>query len=190
MRLDEGILIILDEKGPLPLAELCNEANTLFENDGFTHDPSDIYKVLNRKKELFSLQGGMVSIQPGKQPLCLTVNTELPGMGSYQVKVDFTKGYFTFIEWRDRDCPRFPGISEPKNPGDILIFKTKIYKSAIWNWDKTYYPEDGIILDGLSWSVKLKTTTTVYEKCGINKFPVKWKILSRGIRELTGYPFG
>ncbi|WP_316569937.1 hypothetical protein [Neobacillus sp. YIM B06451] len=190
MRLYEGIIKILDEKGPLPLSALCNEANTLFEIGGFTPDPSDIYNVLNRKKELFLLQGGMVSIQPGKQPLYLTVFAELPSTVGYQLRVDFTKGYFTLIEWRDKECPRFPGFPEPRNPGDIGIFKTQVYKSAIWDWDKNYFPEEGIILDGFSWSVKLKTMTTVYEKSGTNKFPVQWKILSRGIRELTGYPFG
>lgn len=190
MWLYDGILKILDEKGPLPLSTLCNEANLLFLKDGFTPGPSEIYSVLNRKKELFTLEDGMVSIQPGKQPLYLSVFAELPGLGAYQLRADFTKGYFTMIEWRDRDCPRFPGIPEPKQPGDMAVFKTRVYKSAIWDWDKNYSSGEGIILDGLSWSVMLKTKTAVYERSGTNKFPLKWKILCGGIRELTGYPFG
>ncbi|WP_053366813.1 hypothetical protein [Bacillus sp. FJAT-27245] len=190
MRLYEEILRILDEKGPLPLSALCNEAKSLFENDGFTPGPAEICTVLNRKKELFTLHDGLVSIEPAKQPLYLTVITELPGTGAYELRVDFTKGYFTCIEWRDKDCPRFPSIPEQRYPGDMAVFKTNVYKSAIWNWDNSYYPGEGIILDGFNWSVKLKTINAVYERSGTNKFPVKWKVLWRGIRELTGYPFG
>ncbi|RDU36483.1 hypothetical protein DRW41_13210 [Neobacillus piezotolerans] len=190
MWLYEGILKILDEKGPLPLSALCYEADSLFLGDEFTHGPSEIYTVLNKEKELFSIKDGMISINPGKQPLKLSVFAELPGVGAHQLRVDFTRGQFILIEWRDKDSPRFNGVSEPKQPGDIAAFKRKVYKSAIWNWDKSYLSGEGIILDGFTWSVKLKTKSAVYERSGTNKFPVKWKILQGGIRELTGYPFG
>ncbi|WP_059170755.1 hypothetical protein [Bacillus sp. FJAT-27445] len=190
MWLYEGIIRILDEKGPLPISSLYNEASKLFVNAGIEPNQSDIYSAVNKKQELFWINKGLISIQPSKQPVYLSVYAEMPGIGAYQLRVDFIKGYFTAIEWRDIDNPRFPSNTEPKTPGDMAFFKTRVYRSAIWNWDKHYLPGEGIVLDGFNWTVNMKTVTGIYTCSGTNKYPAKWNILCRGIRELTGYPFG
>ena len=189
MPLLDGILRILDEKGPLSISSLCNEANGLLSSGKpFVH-LSDVQSILTRKNELFLIYNGIIAIKPEKQPVKIRAYSEQPGRNSYFVKVDFIKGYFTYVEWRDKEFQSKQGEQMKKRPGSVPEFNTSLYKSQIWNWDKNYLKDNGIVLDGNSWSVSLQTQYRTYECSGIGHYPEQWYPFCMAIQKLTGSPF-
>lgn len=189
MPLLDGILRILDEKGPLSISSLCNEANGLLTSGKpFVH-PSDVKSILTRKNELFLIYNGTISIKPEKQPVMLRAYSEQPGRNAFLIKVDFKKGFFTYVEWRDKEFQPIQGLQMEKRPGSIPDFKTSLYKTQIWNWDKNYLKDKGIVLDGNSWSVSLQTKSRTYECSGISHYPDQWEAFCIAIQQLTGSPF-
>ncbi|RHW42230.1 hypothetical protein D1B31_06275 [Neobacillus notoginsengisoli] len=189
MQLLEGIIKILDEKGPLSLYSLCDEANGLCLKEKAPLLPSEVKSILSRKNELFLVYNGIISIIPEKQPVILKAYSERPGKHAYQVKVNFSNGIFTFVEWRDKGFPAFQETPRERQPGDIRDFKAKLYHTQIWNWKRNYVKDRGIVLDGTSWSVSLQTRSGSYISSGINYFPANWTAFCMAISELTGSPF-
>ena len=66
-------------------------------------------------------------------------------------------------------------------------FKRELYTMNIWEWKQTYRSEDGIILEGKYWSVKLITKGKVYESEGTESFPRNWDQFCKAVEKLTGY---
>ncbi|CEG27495.1 hypothetical protein BN1002_02359 [Bacillus sp. B-jedd] len=189
MPLLDGILKILDEKGPLSISSLCNEANGLLSSGKPSVHPSDVKSVLSRKNELFLFYNGTISIKPEKQPVLLRAYSEQPGRNAYLLKVNFIKGFFTYVEWRDKEFPAIKDIQTKKRPGSVPDFKTSLYRTQIWSWDKNYLKDKGIVLDGNSWSVSLQTKSLTYECSGIGHYPEQWAAFCMAIQKLTGAPF-
>jgi hypothetical protein len=190
MRVYETILSILEKNGPLPIPIICNEVNqVLSTNRGQLLLPSHIKSIANRKKDLFHMNGGKISIHPDKCPLSLIVTLEGFGGASHQVRVNFLKNRFAALEWRNKDHIGPVSDFQPKRPGDIEDFKRELYTINIWGWEPTYRKEAGIVLEGKYWSVKLKTKGKVFESEGTECFPNNWDKFCSSVEKLTCTPF-
>jgi hypothetical protein len=190
MKVFETILSILEEKGPLPIPAICNEVNQVLT----THRekpilPAHIKSIVTRKNDLFRVNGGRISIHPDKYLLSLMATLEGFGGISYQVRVNFTKNRFAALEWRNKDnCQPFSDL-QAASVGNVENFKREIYSMNIWDWEPTYRNDNGIILEGKYWSVKLKTKGKVYESGGTESFPENWDKFCKVVEKLTGTSF-
>jgi hypothetical protein len=190
MRVYETILSILEKKGPLPITVICDEVNQVLT----THReqpllPSHIKSIVTRKKDLFHINGGRISIHPDKYPFSLIATLEGFGGISHQVRINFSKNRFAALEWRNKENIRSVSDCQPKTPGNLEDFKRELYIINIWEWEPTYRKEDGIVLEGKYWSVKLKTKGKVYESEGTQCFPNNWYRFCRAVEKLTGTKF-
>lgn len=190
MRVYETILSILEEKGPLPIAIICYEVNLVLSSDREKPIlPSHIKSIVTRKRELFIVNEGNISIDPDKHPFSLIATLEGFEESSYQVHVNFIKNRFVALEWRNKDnCQPFSDVPVGY-PGDIEEFKRELYTMNIWKWEPTYQDEAGIILEGKYWSVKLKTKGKIYKSEGSKSYPANWNHFCKALEKLTGTPF-
>ncbi len=129
--------------------------------------------------------------KPDKVLFNLTASLE--GFGgsssSYQVHVNFIKYSFIYLEWRNHDTIQpFSDVQSAK-PGSFENFKREIYSLRLWEWSPIYRKEDGIILDGKYWSVKLITKGKVYISSGTDSFPPNWDLFCKAVERLTGTAF-
>jgi hypothetical protein len=190
MRVYETILSILEEKGPLPIPAICQEVNqVLVTNREKPILPAQIQSIVTRKKDLFRVNGGRISIHPDKYPFSLIASLEGFGDISYQVRVNFVKNRFAALVWRNQDNPQPFSDFQAIVPGDLEEFKRELYSMNIWEWKPTYGREDGIIIEGKYWSVKLITKGKVYESEGTKRFPENWNQFCNAVEKLTGTPF-
>ncbi|CAH2714327.1 hypothetical protein BACCIP111895_01488 [Neobacillus rhizosphaerae] len=190
MRVYETILSILEKNGPLPIPEICYEVNQVLTSHREKPIlPSHIKSIVTRKKDLFHVNRGSISIHPDKYPFSLIATQEGFGRISYQVRVNFVKNNFASLEWKNQDdCHPFSTI-HPANSGNLEDFKRELYTVNIWDWEPSYRKEDGIILDGNYWSLKLKTMGKIYQSEGIECFPPNWEKFCTAVEKLTGTPF-
>lgn len=123
-----------------------------------------------------------------------TINSLIAGIdgfsgSSYKVHVDFFRNSFIVFEWKNKDnILPFTNL-ENKSIGNIMDFKSEIYSMKIWEWEPSYRNEEGIILDGKYWSIRVNTKHKVYESEGIECFPPDWKRFCHAVEKLTGIPF-
>lgn len=190
MKIYETILSILEKKGPLPIPTVCREVNHALT----THRekpllPSHIKSIVTRKKDLFLIHGGKISINPDIYPFSLMATLEGFGGISYQVRVNFVKNHFASLEWRDKEHKRPSSDFLPRTPGNLEEFKREIYSLKIWEWDSNYRNEDGIVLEGKYWSIKLKTMGKEYVSEGTQCFPANWDKFCKAVERLTGSTF-
>lgn len=185
----EMMLYILGEKGAVPIPALCHEITQVpfyRKQEGKTVNPATIRSIVERKKDLFTLKDGLVAIHPDKQLTSLVANVGDSYGPWYKIEVNFNNKMFHFFEWHI-------GRSQDSSPsfayhGNVNIFKREIYRLKIWDW-KQDYQVDGIILDGTSWSVTLKTATKTYKSRGFQSFPSNWNRFCVTVQSLTGKPF-
>ncbi len=190
MRVYETILSILEEKGPLPIPAICQEVNqVLNSNREKPILPAQIISIVTRKKDLFRINGGRISIHPDKYPFSLIASLEGFGDISYQVRVNFVKNRFASLVWRNKENHQPFSDFQAIVPGDVEEFKRELYSMNIWEWKPTYRSEDGIIIEGKYWSVKLITKGKVYESEGTKSFPENWNQFCNAVEKLTGTPF-
>ncbi|MDR7239448.1 hypothetical protein [Neobacillus drentensis] len=190
MRVYETILSILEEKGPLPIPAICQEVNqVLNSNREKPILPAQIISIVTRKKDLFRINGGRISIHPDKYPFSLIASLEGFGDISYQVRVNFVKNRFAALVWRNKENHQPFSDFQAIVPGDVEEFKRELYSMNIWEWKPTYRSEDGIIIEGKYWSVKLITKGKVYESEGTKSFPENWNQFCNAVEKLTGTPF-
>ncbi|WP_043933728.1 hypothetical protein [Bacillus sp. EB01] len=189
MKLYEGILRILDERGPLPFSFIYNEARNLFNSNETAFDPGEVQNAVARKRDLFLINNEIVSIHPDKDLLQVHVFAEMPGKPACQCIINFEKERFVYTEWLDNGFPNHSPKHFPGTFGDIRLFKAAVYKLAIWDWEQTYITGEGIILNGNSWFVHIKTKTTEYKVSGHNGYPENWQSLCRALHVLTGSPY-
>jgi len=192
MKVYERILSILEEKGPMPITDLCRELNHIQDLEmASPFLPSQIQSVISRKKDLFHNHNEQISILPEKYPEFLKAYVGGFSGPCYQVRVNFLQKRFTYLVWtRNRDGEiNMENLYQSKLPGDFEEFKRDILSMKLWEWESSYPTNEGIILDGTNWFVELKTTKTVYKSEGMQAFPPKWKKFCRAIEKLTASPF-
>lgn len=108
---------------------------------------------------------------------------------SYKVHVDFFRNQFTVFEWRNKEnLQPFTNV-ERTSIGSMADFKKEIYLMKIWEWEPSYRKEEGIVLEGKYWSLKLNTKGNSYESEGMECFPSDWERFCTAIEKLTGTPF-
>lgn len=186
MSIFENILDILEKKGPISIPSLCEEMNKLSRFQNIKSKPielSHVKSVISRKKDLFTIQNDMITIDPDKDPVLLTVNVGgYPGPW-YKVDIDFINERFVSFEWH---LSSFSSRKEmPKESGSIENFKKELYHLKIWKWQPEYNHQ-GIILEGITWSVKLLTKGKLFESNGMQSFPKEWERLCRALSLLIG----
>lgn len=191
MKMHEMILDILDREGSIPFPALCHELSKFryLKNiqDYYVH-PATVKSVISRKNDLFMYKNNKVAIHPNKQVVLLVADVG-DGKGSwYKIKADFSTKIYTYFEWHLKN-KKPVNKKLPEADGDINNFKCGVYRSEIWNWSQNYESEEGIVLDGTSWSVKLVTVGKTYESRGFQKFPQQWDEFCNSVQKLTGKPF-
>lgn len=190
MKVFETIISILDDKGPLPITAICKEVNRMqftYREKPFL--PSQIKSIVAKKKDLFLIQEGNISINPDKHFILLVATLEGDDGISYQVKVNFIQKRFTFFEWRNIGDSQLNNKFIPKSPGDLDEFKREIFTIGLWKWVPTYGLEEGITLGKKNWSIKLETQSKTYSCEGTDCFPKNWRKFCKAIEKLTGSTF-
>lgn len=190
MRVYTMILSILDKNGPLPISTICQEVNHVLP----VHRkkpilPSHIKSIVTKKRGFFDIHDGRISIHPDKDPISLSVSQEFYGGISYYIKIYFKKNNFAVLEWRNKDNCEPVSNDQPKTLGCLEEFKSELFTMNIWDWDPSYRKEEGIVLEGNYWSVKLITKGTIYESEGMECYPKNWGSFCRSIEKLTGITF-
>ncbi|MGG5253971.1 hypothetical protein ACQYAD_10795 [Neobacillus sp. SM06] len=186
----ETIISILEDNGSMTISSICAEVNRRLSSDlENLLLPVHIQSIINRKKDLFQIQEGEISIAPDKKPFFLVATLEVEQGICYQVNVNFTKKRFTYFEWRN--LPRQEGKNSflPKNPGDFNEFKSEIFNMKIWEWQPLYATSEGIHLGDTNWTVKLVTSEKIYYSEGTDCYPAEWRRFCRAIEKLTGANF-
>jgi hypothetical protein len=190
MKMYEAILDILEKKGNATIPVICqemSEQNHSIVNKGQDLvEPSYIQTLLSSNNELFLVKDDIVSIRPDKEPNLMTIVLHgYPGP-EMRVRIDFKRNTFTYFEWHlDSKA------SEPLKVGafgSVEDFKKKLYPLKLWEWEEDYQTE-GIVVDGTSWSVILKTIGKTYESRGLESFPTQWKEFCKAVSLLVGKEF-
>lgn len=190
MYMYEMILDILQKKGPTSIPSICQEMNQqsihLEKRDKIVQ-PSQVKLAINRKKELFKVKDDVVFIDPAKDFQYLNVRIGGAVEPAITIKVDFLKNRFAFFEWH---LDRYPHENVQKTQsqviGDVEVFKKDLYRIKPWEWDADYQ-FDGMVLDGIYWSIKLVTQAKEYKSEGLQCFPPEWNKLCKSLTKLTGF---
>ncbi|USK46818.1 MULTISPECIES: hypothetical protein [Cytobacillus] len=186
MSIFENILDILEKKGAISIPSLLDEMNKLSNSQNTSRKPlelSHVKSVISRKREIFHIKNNIVTIDPDKEPILLSVSLGgYPGPW-YKVEVDFINGRFVYFEWH---LSSFSHRTElPAASGSIEEFKKELYRLKIWKWQKEYQ-NPGIILESVTWSIKLITKENIFESQGIQAFPEGWEKFCKALSKLTG----
>lgn len=190
MKMYEAILDILGKKGNATIPVICQEmseqSQSMISNTQNLIEPSYIKTLVSSNKELFLIKDDIVSIRPDKEPLIMTVVLHgYPGP-EMRVRIDFKRNIFTYFEWHlDSKASQHLKIGKF---GSVEDFKKKLYPLKLWEWEEDYQTE-GIVVDGTSWSVTLKTKGRTYESRGLDSFPKDWKEFCQAVSILVGKRF-
>ena len=190
MEMCEAILDILVKKGNATIPVICQEMSeqdqkVMSENKDIV-EPSYIKTLVSSNDELFLIKDDIVSIRPDKEPLLMTVVLHgYPGP-EMRVRIDFKRNTFTYFEWHLDS--KASGPLKVRTFGSVEDFKKKLYPLKLWEWDEDYQT-DGIVVDGTSWSVKLKTKGRTYESRGLDSFPKHWREFCQAVSVLVGKQF-
>jgi hypothetical protein len=189
MKMYEAILDILGKKGNATIPVICqemSEQNVIISHTQDMLEPSYIKTLVSSNKELFLVNDDIVSIRPDKEPVMMTVVLHgYPGP-EMRVGIDFKRNIFTYFEWHlDSKASQPLKIG---TFGSVEDFKKKLYPLRLWEWEEDYQT-DGIVVDGTSWSVKLKTKGRTYESRGLDSFPKHWKEFCHAVSILVGKKF-
>ena len=186
----EAILDILEKKGNATIPVICEEMNehdqSIVSEKENTVEPSYIKTLVSSNNELFLLKDDIVSIRPDKEPVLLTVVLHgYPGP-EMRVRIDFKRNTFTYFEWHLDSKASRP--FHAGKFGSVEEFKKKLYPLKLWEWEEDYQTE-GIVVDGTSWSVILKTKGKTYESRGLDSFPNQWREFCQAVSRLVGKKF-
>lgn len=190
MNIYETIISILDEKGPLSIPLICQEVNEQLVTDRSNPIlPSHIQSIVTRKKDLFRIREGNISIAPDKNPYSITAILEKDEGISYQLNVDFIKKSFSFFEWKNMRHQKGSLSPQTRRIGKIDEFKREIMGLKIWEWESYYGSEVGITLGKTNWTIKLKTKSKTYVFEGTDCYPEKWPEFCQSIEKIAGVAF-
>lgn len=190
MHMYEVILKMIDKHGPVSIADICNKIN---ENPLFILEKdkpvqaAQIKSAIRHKSELFTCENDVVSLLPDKEFISFVFNAGASKGPWVKVNVDFIKNIFTYFEWKAATEHRDSNetIEDEMFPGNVTEFKQVLYRLQIWNWNRSY-EQEGIVLDGINWSLYLETKAKVYQMEGYQQFPDHWQRLCKALTELTG----
>ncbi|WLR56789.1 hypothetical protein LC048_07915 [Mesobacillus subterraneus] len=190
MKMYEAILDILEKKGNVSIPVICQEMSeqdhSMVSDREDLVEPSFIQTLVSSNNELFLIKDDTVSIRTEKEPVSMTVVLYgYPGP-EMRVRIDFKRNTFTYFEWHLDSKASGPLIIGTF--GSVEEFKKKLYSLKLWEWEEDYQT-DGIVVDGTSWSVKLKTKGTTYESRGLDSFPKQWKEFCKAVSLLVGKEF-
>lgn len=190
MKIYEAILEILEKKGNATISVICKEMSKrelkMINEKQELVEPTNLKTFISSNNELFALKDDIVSIRPDKEPVTMTVVLHgYPGP-EMRVRIDFRRNIFTYFEWH-LDA-KAPGPLHVESYGSVEEFKKQLYTLKLWEWDNDYQTE-GIIVDGISWSVELKTKGKTYESRGLEAFPKEWNEFCQAISKLVGKNF-
>jgi hypothetical protein len=186
----ETIISILDEKGPLSIPLICQEVNEQLVTDRSNPIlPSHIQSIVTRKKDLFLVREGNISIAPDKHPYSITAILERDEGISYQLNVDFIKRSFSFFEWKNIGHQKGSLSPQTRRIGNIDEFKREIMGLKIWEWESYYGSEAGITLGKTNWTIKLNTKSKTYVFEGTDCYPEKWTEFCQSIEKMAGLSF-
>lgn len=189
MKVYETIISILEDKGPLSIPSICSELNQMLDTPRDKPVlPSQIKSIVSRKKDLFHIMDGNISIKPDKQPLFLIFILDGNDGITYQVNVNFTNKRFTYFEWRCKGKLDRKNARVPNQPGDIDEFKRAIFALKWWKWLPAYGKKEGIVI-GPNWSFQIKTKSKMYKSEGVEGYPENWTRFCKAVEKLTGLPF-
>jgi hypothetical protein len=186
LHLYEIVLYIIDQNGPAAIPSICEQINNqpnFMQNRKKFVQPAQIKSVISKKKDLFIVQNDVVSIRPEKNMVSLCIEIGKCFSPWYKIRVDFVRNNFIFFEMNLDTSNRL--ANDPIEAGNIDDFKQALFRMKIWNWEENYEP-DGIVLDGTSWSVVLKTKGQTYRSNGLDLFPKEWTKFCRSLSKLTG----
>ncbi|WP_156183117.1 hypothetical protein [Mesobacillus campisalis] len=126
----------------------------------------------------------VVPIRPDRDIVKLTaVFNGYPGP-EVKIVADFEKNTFVCFEW-NFDKKETKPIKPIARLDSLEQFRKKLYEFHIWDWEEDYQA-DGIIVDGMSWSVRLETKGGTFKKEGLEAFPKECKRFCRSLKRLTG----
>ncbi|GAM15891.1 hypothetical protein [Mesobacillus selenatarsenatis] len=190
MKMYEAILDILEKKGNATIPVICQEMSeqdlSIVSERQDMVEPSYIKTLVSSNNELFLVKDDIVSIRPDKEPVMMTVVLHgYPGP-EMRVRIDFKRNTFTYFEWHLDS--KASGPLKVGTFGSVDDFKKKLYPLKLWEWEEDYQTE-GIVVDGTSWSVKLKTKGKTYESRGLDSFPNQWKEFCKAVSVLVGKKF-
>lgn len=195
MNLYEVILNMIDKQGPASIPSICNKINQNHEYMRERDKPvqqEQVKSVIRRKRDLFLCENEMVSLLPDKELRSLTVNAGACRGPWVKIDVDFIRNIFTCFEWNFEPVTAGETFSTPTTNrydtiviGNIDDFKHELYLIKVWDWNSNYEP-DGIVLDGINWSIYLDTKAKIYKSEGLQKFPDNWAKFCKALTKLTG----
>ncbi|WP_079509377.1 hypothetical protein [Mesobacillus jeotgali] len=192
MKIYEAILAILEKRGNVTIPAICEEMSeqipgqTCESQSQIIFEPGYIKTLITSNTELFIINDETVSIRPDKEALLLTVVLHgYPGP-EMRVRIDFKRNTFTYFEWH-LDA-KATGSLKAGTYGNVEELKNQLYSLRLWDWQDDYQTE-GIIVDGTSWSVTLKTKGKTYESRGLESYPEEWAEFCKAISKLVGIQF-
>lgn len=178
----EKIIEIIENEGPISFSQICHEMNKKEREKPI--QLSHIKSVINRKKDLFSIENDIVSIRKEKDLVSLTLSFGVFPGPYYRIRVNFKNKQVYIFEW-DLDGPHHKRDTNTIILGSVEQFKRSIFRLKLWNWDRNYQ-SDLFSINGLRWSVKLVTKGSVYESKGLDTFPKEWPKFRKALKELIG----
>ena len=139
MKVYETIISILEKKGHyhflLFVWKLIRFLKYIRRNRLSLHK----FNQLSQEKGIYlQLKAGKISIHPDKYPFSLIATMEEYSGVSNQVRVNFMKKRFIFLEWRNKDNIQPFADYPPKFHGSLEDFKREIYSMKIWEWEPAY----------------------------------------------------
>jgi hypothetical protein len=188
LKIYEKILSILEEKGTLTVPLICQEVNHLLSDQEKPLLPSQVKSIVSRKKDLFRVKNGNITIHPDKNPLQLIIIVDKEDGITQKVNIDFSRKLFTYFEWRNKGDFGFNTVPA-RRVGDLNVLKKEVYRLHLWEWDSFYGAEEGITIGNINWTVKLTTIGKTFVSEGTDCFPENWKQLCHAIENLTGTVF-
>ncbi|WP_428908540.1 hypothetical protein [Niallia sp. Krafla_26] len=186
MNLDVMIYSIIDQNGPTSIPSICQKINSYFFIRGVKIKPigqAQILSAIRRKKDTFQMDNGLVILRPER--ILTTFIAEIGTCHSpwFKVKVDFLRKTFILLEMNlDLDHQL---QYQPLKAGSTDDFKLEIYKLKCWDWESSYEKQE-IVLDGICWSIRLKTITNSYKSEGLDLFPKEWPAFYEALTRLLG----
>ncbi len=189
MSLDLLIYAIIDQNGPTSIPSIHKQINNQLSMSEGPSKPIrlvQIQAVIGRKGDVFIESDGLVSLRPEREFLSMTAELGTCRSPWFKLKVDFVNKTFMLLEL-NLDSKN-PFDFQPLQAGSTDEFKRAIYQLKIWDW-KHCYERQEIVLDGICWSIALKTKVNIHKSKGLDLFPKEWPAFYQALTQLTGKKF-
>ena len=176
----EKIIDVLDSKGPTNINYLYEELNRKsmeMDNQDSLIPMSSIKSVLSRKKDLFHVEEGMVSIHPEKEIKKLIVEFRINAYQSFSIHIDFFRETYSIQDWSLQPV-NYPPVFNIIHSDQFKSLKIDLYRLKIWNWTSEQYTDS-------IYTVRLQTQNTAYTYKSSDLESKEWKKLKKFISMFT-----